>query len=228
MIQTVWLDLDDTLLDFHKAEARALKETLLKLEIVPKEETIARYSQINDAQWKLLEQGKLTRPEILIRRFSLLFDELGIARDAELANAMYKGFLAQGHYFIDGAPALLDALAPKYALYLVSNGNAEVQDSRIQSAGIAKYFQAIFISQRVGFDKPAREFFMRCFAQVPDFAPETAIIIGDSLTSDIQGGIRAGIRTCWFNRAKKPGRVDIKADYEITQLYELPPLLEKL
>lgn len=80
MIQTVWLDLDDTLLDFHKAEARALKETLLKLEIVPKEETIARYSQINDAQWKLLEQGKLTRPEILIRRFSLLFDELGIAR----------------------------------------------------------------------------------------------------------------------------------------------------
>lgn len=228
MIQTVWLDLDDTLLDFHKAEARALKETLLKLEIVPEEATVARYSQINDAQWKLLEQGKLTRPEILIRRFSLLFEELGIVRDAELANTMYKGFLAQGHYFIDGAAALLKALAPQYALYLVSNGNAEVQDSRIQSAGIAKYFQAIFISQRVGFDKPAREFFMRCFAQIPDFVPENAIIVGDSLTSDIQGGIRAGIRTCWFNPGKKPGRADIKADYEITQLCQLPPLLEKL
>ncbi len=228
MIQTVWLDLDDTLLDFHKAEARALRETLLRLEIAPKETTVARYSQINDAQWKLLEQGRFTRAEILVRRFSLLFEELGVVRDAEQANIMYKSFLAQGHYFMDGAPALLEALAPKYALYLVSNGNAEVQESRIQSAGIAKYFRSIFISQRIGFDKPAREFFMRCFTQIPDFVPENAIIVGDSLTSDIQGGKNAGIRTCWFNPVQAPGRTDIRADYEIARLCELPPLLETL
>ncbi len=228
MIQNVLLDLDDTLLDFHKAEAAALKKTLQRLDIVPKEATVTRYSQINDAQWKLLEQGKLTRPEILVRRFSLLFEELGVIRDAELANTLYKSFLAQGHYFIDGAPELLEILAPKYKLYLVSNGNAAVQDSRIQSAGITKYFQQIFISQRIGFDKPAREFFMRCFEKMPGFTEANTIIVGDSLTSDMQGGNNAGIHTCWFNPMKKTHPADIRIDGEITRLEELPLLLESL
>lgn len=228
MIQNVLLDLDDTLLDFHKAEAAALKKTLLQLNIAPKEATIARYSQINDAQWKLLEQGKLSRSEILIRRFSLLFDELGVICDAEHANTLYKSFLAQEHYFIDGALELLETLVPKYRLYLVSNGNAAVQDSRIQSAGIAKYFKQIFISQRVGFDKPSREFFMRCFQEIPGFMPSSTIIVGDSLTSDMRGGNNAGIRTCWFNPMKKPRPEDLVINCEITQLRELPLLLEKL
>lgn len=228
MIRNVLLDLDDTLLDFHKAEAEALKKTLLALDIAPEPAAIARYSQINDAQWKLLEQGIFTRAEILVRRFSLLFEELGVVRDAAEANEIYKGFLSQGHYFIEGAPELLKALAPKYALYLVSNGNAAVQDGRIQSAQIAGYFQKIFISQRVGFDKPAREFFTRCFEQMPGFMPEEAILVGDSLTSDMRGGNNAGIRTCWFNPQGHPRPADISIDYEIARLAELPPLLEKL
>ncbi|MBS1402846.1 MAG: noncanonical pyrimidine nucleotidase, YjjG family [Oscillospiraceae bacterium] len=228
MIKTVLFDLDDTLLDFHKAEAIALRKTLIALEVEPSEATIARYSEINAAQWRLLEEGKLTREQVLTRRFSILFDELGVERSSAQAKKIYEHLLGIGHYFIPGAPEVLAALAPKYDLYLVSNGTATVQESRLESAGIEPYFKNIFISQAIGFDKPQKEFFDRCFAQIPNFVREEAIIVGDSLTSDMRGGCNAGIRTCWFNPHRKPRCAEIPVDYEIAALVELPALLEQI
>lgn len=228
VIKTVLFDLDDTLLDFHKAEAIALRKTLIALELEPSEATIARYSEINAAQWRLLEEGKLTREQVLTRRFSILFDELGVERSSAQAKKIYEHLLGIGHYFIPGAPEVLAALAPKYDLYLVSNGTATVQESRLESAGIEPYFKNIFISQAIGFDKPQKEFFDRCFAQIPNFVREEAIIVGDSLTSDMRGGCNAGIRTCWFNPHRKPRCAEIPVDYEIAALVELPALLEQI
>lgn len=228
VIKTVLFDLDDTLLDFHKAEAIALRKTLIALEVEPSEATIARYSEINAAQWRLLEEGKLTREQVLTRRFSILFDELGVERSSAQAKKIYEHLLGIGHYFIPGAPEVLAALAPKYDLYLVSNGTATVQESRLESAGIEPYFKNIFISQAIGFDKPQKEFFDRCFAQIPNFVREEAIIVGDSLTSDMRGGCNAGIRTCWFNPHRKPRCAEIPVDYEIAALVELPALLEQI
>ena len=228
MRKTVLFDLDDTLLDFHKAEAVALRRTLIELDLEPSEAAVARYSEINAAQWRLLEEGKLTREQVLTRRFALLFDELGVARSSVQAKEIYEHLLGVGHYFIPGAPELLAALAPCYDLYLVSNGTASVQESRLESAGIKPYFRDIFISQLIGADKPQKAFFDRCFTQIPSFSHEEAIIVGDSLTSDMRGGINAGIRTCWFNPHHKPHRVDIPVDYEIAELSELPALLEKI
>lgn len=228
VIKTVLFDLDDTLLDFHKAEAIALRKTLIALEVEPSEATIARYSEINAAQWRLLEEGKLTREQVLTRRFSILFDELGVERSSAQAKKIYEHLLGIGHYFIPGAPEVLAALAPKYDLYLVSNGTATVQESRLESAGIEPYFKNIFISQAIGFDKPQKEFFDRCFAQIPNFVREEAIIVGDSLTSDMRGGCNAGIRTCWFNPHRKPRCAEIPVDYEIAALAELPALLEQI
>lgn len=228
MIKTVLFDLDDTLLDFHQAEAIALRQTLIALELEPEETAIARYSEINAAQWRLLEEGKLTREQVLTRRFSILFDELGVERSSEQAREIYERLLGIGHYFIPGAPEVLAALVPKYDLYLVSNGTASVQESRLKSAGIQPYFKDIFISQVIGFDKPKKEFFDRCFAKIPNFVHEEAIIVGDSLTSDMRGGRNAGIRTCWFNPHKKPRCADIPVDYEIGALPELVTLLAEL
>lgn len=228
MIRTVLFDLDDTLLDFHKAEAIALRQTLIELNLEPEETTITRYSEINAAQWRLLEEGKLTREQVLTRRFAILFEELGVERSSAQAKEIYEHLLGVGHYFIPGAPEVLEALAPDYDLYLVSNGTATVQESRLESAGIKPYFKDIFISQLVGFDKPQKEFFDRCFAQIPNFSREEAIIVGDSLTSDMRGGLNAGIRTCWFNPHQKPRREDIPVDYEIAALSELPALLTEL
>ena len=227
-LPAVLLDLDDTLLDFHKAEAIALTKTLVGMGIEPKESTIKRYSQINARQWELLEEGKATREQVLTNRFEILFEELGIERSGYEARLSYEGHLAVGHYFMDGAQELLETLKGRYVLYIVSNGTAVVQDGRIKSAGISPYFKEIFISELIGFNKPDPEFFRLCFERMEGFEKERCIIVGDSLSSDIKGGINAGINTCWYNPRGKTPREDIKPDYEIKSLNELPKLLEKL
>ncbi|MGN1001512.1 MAG: YjjG family noncanonical pyrimidine nucleotidase [Oscillospiraceae bacterium] len=226
MIKAVLLDSDDTLLDFTKAERIALTKTLLELGIEPADETVALYSRINKAHWEMLERGELTRAQVLTRRFERLFEALGVSGDAAATQKIYEAYLSQGHYFIPGAEELLETLHGHYALYLVSNGNARVQDSRLKSAGIGHWFEEIFISERVGFDKPRPEFFERCFARMPPYEKGEMLIIGDSLTSDIRGGLNAGIHTCWFNPQGRPGREDILPEYTVSSLTEIPALLQ--
>ena len=228
MIRFVFLDLDDTLLDFLKAEAVALRRALREVGLDPTEEVISLYSSINKRHWELLEEKKITRPELLIRRFEVLYDTLGLELSGEKTQSYYGKFLGEGHFFIPGAEDQLEALKGKYRLFLVSNGNIPVQNGRLDSAGIRHYFENIFISEAVGVNKPDKAFFDHCFGAIEGFRPEESIIIGDSLTSDIRGGINAGIQTCWFNPAGKPGRADIVPDYEIRALGELPGLLETL
>lgn len=228
LIKYIFLDLDDTLLDFHLAEHIAIKKSFSAMGVPNDDETIARYSVINRSCWERLEGGEWTRREVLVGRFKLLFTELGISGDPEATQQMYEDELCVGHYFLPGAERLLDALYGKYKLYITSNGTARVQDSRIASSGIARYFDGIFISQRVGADKPSREFFDKVFASIDGFSPHEALIVGDSLTSDIKGGADAGIMTCLYNPKHRPGREDIIPDYEIGSLDELIPLLESI
>jgi len=225
---TVLLDIDDTLLDFHKAEALALAKALREMQVDPAPETIARYSQINKQQWELLEEGLLTRKQVLLRRFEILFQELGLVRSAEKTRDLYERNLSIGHYFMPGAEKLLDDLCGSYALYIVSNGTGSVQAGRIASAGIGRYFEKIFISEEIGYEKPTAAFFERCFAQIPGFDRERALIVGDSLSSDIRGGINAGIMTCWYNPGNKAPRQDITPDFIIHDLAELPGMLAEL
>ena len=228
MVKFILLDLDDTILDFHKAEAIALRGALQELGLQSTDEIISRYSEINNRHWQLLELGRLKRDEVLTRRFTVLFQEFNIDCTGEKARAVYERRLSIGHYFMPGAEDLIKALYGKYLLYIVSNGTATVQDGRIKSAGIARYFNDIFISQRIGHDKPSKEFFESCFARIPDFDRKKAVIIGDSLTSDIQGGLNAGIRTIWYNYRHKPLDGNIIPDYETDSLDSIPALLQEL
>lgn len=228
MIKTILFDLDDTILDFHKAEAIALSGTLTELDITPTPERVSLYSAINAAQWRRLEAGEITRPEVLTTRFQLFFESIGEVRQPERAQALYEARLSEGHYFIDGAIDVLNDLSRDYELYLVSNGNLRVQRGRLQSASISHYFRDIFISEQIGADKPSPLFFERCFARIPDFDRASAIIVGDSLTSDIRGGIRAGIHTCWFNPRRRQPDPDIPAEYEIQTLTDLIPLVRAI
>ncbi len=227
MVEFLLLDLDDTILDFHKAEHIALSKTLRALGLEPTEEVLSRYSLINKAHWERLEKKELTRPQVLVGRFRQLFEEYGIAVEPERCAALYENNLSIGHYFLPGAEEALKALSQKYKLYLVSNGTAKVQAGRLKSANISHYFDIIFVSQEVGADKPDILYFDRCFARISNFEKEKAIIVGDSLTSDIQGGINAGIRTCWVNPKKKPA-TNIVPDYQIESIAQLEALLEKL
>lgn len=222
----IFFDLDNTLLDFNWAERRALSAAFREQGIEPAQELLERYSQINRHHWELLENGMLTREQVLLRRFQALFEELRIEGNAELISERYERLLADGYRFLPGAQALLEELHGRYALYLASNGSASVQDARIRSSGIGKFFDGIFVSEELGADKPSEEFFSLCFSRIPGFDRSRAMMVGDSLTSDIRGGIRSGLQTCWYNPEGRAPNRDIRPDFEIRRLDELPALLE--
>lgn len=226
MFEFLLLDLDDTILDFQKAEHIALSKTLRDFSLEPTEAVCARYSIINKQHWEMLERRELTREQVLVGRFRVLFDEYGIEADPVAARLAYEKNLSVGHYFLPGAKETLELLRKKYRLFLVSNGTAVVQHSRLESAGLKPYFEEVFISQELGANKPAVEFFDRCFARIPDFVKEKALIVGDSLTSDILGGKNAAIATCWVNPTGKPHPDHICPDMTIGYLHQLPQLLE--
>lgn len=228
MVDTIFFDLDNTVLDFSMAEKIALTKTLGNIGIDVTEEILATYRRINQAQWKLLEQGKLTREQVLLRRFELLFDKFDMHADVKAAAEMYEKLLEIGHYFIDGADEVIPRLSTICRLYILTNGSASVQRSRMASADFDRYFKDMFISEEIGFNKPGREYFDHCFERIPDFKRERCVIIGDSLTSDIQGGINAGIKTIWFNPSFQEKDADVEPDYEIHHLREIEDLIKIL
>lgn len=227
MIEILLLDLDDTILDFKKAERIAIGKTIGQFGLEPTEEVLSRYHTINKWHWEQLEKGTLTREEVLVNRFGVLFREFGVEIDATACARAYEANLAIGHYFLPGAEEAVDALSRRYRLFLVSNGTASVQKGRMTSANLYRFFETVFVSQEIGHTKPSKAYFDTCFARIPDFAREKTIIVGDSLSSDIQGGINAGIKTVWVNPEHKSSGT-IRPDYEIEYLHQLPALLEKL
>lgn len=228
MIEFLFLDMDNTILDFDMAERIALPKTLSAFGIQATDELIARYHAINKVCWEMLERGEITRDEVGTRRYAELFAQEGVDGDPQACNDLYLKNLAIGHYFLPGAEETVQRLSKKYRLYIASNGTASVQEGRMTSANLYPYFEKVFISEHLGANKPAKEFFDRSFAQIPDFDPKKAMIVGDSLTSDILGGINAGIATCWVNPGHKPGKPEITPDYEIEGLYQLEELLESI
>lgn len=228
MIEFLFLDLDDTILDFHKAERIAISKTFRDFGIEPTEEVLTRYSQINRHCWHQLELQLWTREQVLVRRFEMLFAEHNIVCDGTQVARAYEKNLAIGHYFLPGAEEAVDALSKKYRLFLASNGTASVQQGRMTSANLYRFFEKVFVSQELGANKPAKEFFERATAQIPGYDPQKALMVGDSLTSDILGGINAGMKTCWVNPKHLPTDPEIPADYEIEALSQLEELLERL
>ena len=228
MYEFLFLDLDDTILDFQKAEHIALSKTLESFGLTPTEEVLKRYNQINRAHWEALERKEMTRAQVLLGRFQMLFREFQLNVDPEKVARIYERNLGIGHWFLPGAEEAVERLSKKYQLYLASNGTASVQKGRMTSANLYRFFEKVFVSQEIGANKPSIEYFERCFAQISGFDKAKAIIVGDSLTSDILGGQNAGITTCWVNPGHKPGREDIRVDYEIEALSQLENLLDSL
>lgn len=228
MMEFLFLDLDDTILDFHKAERLAISRTFRSFGLEPTEQVLERYHVINRLHWERLERGELTRDQVLTGRFQMLFEELGIPAQPQAVAKGYEHNLGLGHYFLPGAKEALDTLRGKYRLFLASNGTASVQHSRLTSAGLYPYFEEVFVSQALGANKPSRAFFDACAARIPGYDPRKALMVGDSLTSDILGGINAGMKTCWVCPRGAQGRPDIVPDYRIEALSQLPELLKTL
>lgn len=229
MIKSVFLDLDDTILDFQKGERRAIYKAFVDMGLPVDDSIINRYIEINLSCWQALERGEMTKDQVLVDRFRLLFDELEITRSADEAQEIYENYLKDEHDFIEGAEELLNRFMAegKYDLYMATNGIPSVQKPRIKDADIAKYFKEIFISEDIGYAKPSKKFFNACFEMIEDFSIDKTIIVGDSLTSDILGGKNSGIKTCHFNPKNRPYG-SIIPDYKINKLSELIDLLDSI
>ena len=228
MFEYLFLDLDDTILDLQKAEHVALSKTLESFGLNPTQEVLTRYNKINKAHWEALERKEMTRDQVLLGRFQMLFREFSVDADPEKVARSYEHNLGIGHWFLPGAEEAVTALSKKYKLYLASNGTASVQKGRMTSANLYRFFEQVFVSEEIGHNKPSKAYFDAAFARIPGFDPEKALMVGDSLTSDIKGGNNAGIRTCWVNPGHAPVKPGIHVDFEIEALHQLPALLEKL
>ena len=192
-------DADGTLLDFHKSEYEALGEALLINGIQPTDEKIKLYSGINDSLWKLHEKGEMTKSVLLVRRFEMLLEALGENADAAKLSSDYINRISGKGYVLEGAEEMCRTLFGKARMVIVTNGLEVVQSGRYARCGIDKYFENVFISDKIGFQKPSVHFFEKVADCIDGFEKSRALIIGDSLTSDIKGGINFGIDTCWYN-----------------------------
>ena len=228
MVEYLFLDLDDTILDFRKGEQMALRRTLGAFSLDASVELVDRYSRINMACWKAMERGEITREALKTLRFEKLFEEFALALDPHAVSDLFMENLAQGHWFLPGAEEALEGLAKKYRLFLASNGTPSVQKGRMTSANLYRFFEQCFVSEELGAHKPSKAFFDAAFARIPDFDPSRAMMVGDSLSADVQGGINAGIRTCWVNTNGYPPKPGIVPDYEIQSLSQLEALLETI
>lgn len=228
MKMTVLLfDIDNTLLDFDKAEYRALGKIFEQHHIEDTKENRAIYSRENKALWRSHEAGEISREELLSTRFAHAFTALGVeeAYDASAVDAAYQVYLAQGHELMDHAMELLDQLKQEETeMYIVSNGTSKVSRPRILESGIAGYFEEIFISEEIGKHKPSKAFFDYVFDHIDQAEEKDFAIVGDTLATDILGGKNAGIKTIWYNPKHLSVQGDLKPDCEIEDLLEIPSL----
>lgn len=220
-------DFDGTLLDFSKAEDKALKAAFARHGYPFSQQDQELFRRINKQLWHQYEQGTITRNQVTDSRFGRLFQAMGIAGDGVEFEREYQKLLAQGHDLIPGAELVLQRLQEKgHRLYGVTNGVAATQKRRMEDSGLNRFFLRVFVSEEVGFQKPDPRFFDFAAQNIPGFSREQALIVGDSLTSDIQGGNLSGIDTCWYQPSGEPPMGDILPTYTITSLMQLLPLLE--
>lgn len=227
-IKAVLWDVDGTLLDFLAAERAAIR-TLFSVYGLGEctDEMIAQYSAINVRWWQALERGEYTKPEILVERFTEFFTARGI--DTALApafNAEYQLRLGDTIEFCPRALETVCALRGRVVQCAVTNGTKVAQDKKLARSGLEKLLDPIFISEVVGAEKPSKDFFAPVFAALDGVKPEEMLIVGDSLTSDIRGGVNAGIQTCWYNPAGHAAPPELRIDYTIRDIAEVLPIVE--
>ncbi len=222
MFQVLLWDVDNTLLDFSAAQRHSLKAQFQKFGLGEcTDEMVARYNEINNHFWRLLERGEITKQQTLIGRFEAFFQNEGITADAAAFCEAYEKGTTDSVWFIENSCDLLASLKGKVKQYAVTNGVLELQRIKLAKSGFDKIFDGVFISDEVGYEKPSMAYFDYVLDRIEPCRKEEMLIIGDSLTSDMTLGNNAGIPTCWYNPHGMPNNRGVKVDYEIRSLNEV-------
>lgn len=220
-------DVDGTLLDFVAAEKAAIQSLFQEFGLGRcTDGMLARYSEINREYWRKLERGEMSKQQILVKRFEDFFREEGLDVSlGEAFNAAYQVRLGDTIVFCDDSKALVESLRGKVRQYVVSNGTVTAQTKKLRRSGFDQLMDGVFLSEELGYEKPAIEFFDHVFREIQAPDKDRVLIVGDSLTSDMEGGFRAGIKTCWYNPEGLPCAAPEKIDYEIQNLQEIKKIL---
>ena len=222
-------DLDHTLLDFDTAEDVALTQLFKEEGIEDIQAYKDYYVPMNKSLWKDLEQKRITKAELINTRFAKLFAHFGIIKDGSYLAERYQFFLAQQGQIFSGAIELLDTLTERgYELYAATNGITAIQTGRLAQSGLAPYFNQIFISEQLKTQKPDALFYEKICHQIDGYSKEKTLMIGDSLTADIQGGNNADIDTIWYNPLHLENHTQVQPTYEVDNYQALLELLDKL
>ena len=221
---TLFFDIDNTLLDFYKAEEMAVKKVLKDFSLPFDDETVKLYSKINKSYWLRFEKGEIKKSDIFENRFKTLLDSINKQGDVPGIAKAYMNNLSEGYFTVEGAVEILEYLKAKgYKLYATTNGTAATQFKRIKNSGLEPFFDKIFVSEEVGHQKPEREYFDYAVANIPEKDRTKILIVGDSQSSDILGGINSGIDTCWYDFENAEQKYP--CTYKINNLYELKSVL---
>ncbi len=228
MIKVVLWDIDATLLDFLAAEKAAIRFCFQKHELGEcSDEMLSRYTAINKRYWEMLERGEMSKADILINRFKEFFALEGIETDCEKEfNDSYQVALGDTICFRDNGYELVKKLQGRYRQFVVTNGTFVAQERKLRKSGIGELVEEAFISDLIGYEKPSIEFFNHVFEKIGPYERQEVLIIGDSLTSDMQGGNNAGIICCWYNPNHLENTKNVKIDYEIDDLWQLEEILK--
>ena len=222
----LWFDADNTLFDYNRAEAIALLTSLQLFGLPFQQRYMDTYRSINQSLWESLERQEI-KPDVLrVRRFELFLEAIHEVGSAEGLSTAYVQQLGLCFDLIDGAYEVLNALHGKSKIAIVTNGLTAVQRSRLELSPIKPFISELIISEEIGAAKPHAAFFEIASARTGNPSKNDVLIIGDSLSSDMQGGVNYGINTCWFNPNAEPKPQDLRVTYEIRRLQDLLTIVD--
>lgn len=223
MISTILIDIDDTLLDFNLCAEWAMEETAKKMKLSLPQGSYSYFKKINDSLWRQMEKKEITSDGIFGVRWDMVSQAIGVVFDGTEFEQYFLEYLSQSAIQVDGAVELLRYLSGKYRIYAASNGPYDQQMRRMKLAKMDCYLNGYFVSEKIGHSKPAKEFFDACYKETQAANLDELLMIGDSLSSDIQGAKAYGIRACWFDKEFKG--TENPADYTVNHLLEIKEFL---
>lgn len=223
-IKVVLIDIDNTLLDFNACAKQAMMQASKEMNVNLPDNVLDTFLPINNSLWARIEQGSLTLDGLHQIRWNMVFSALGIKGDGPSFEKLFKKNLFYTAVKVQGATEMLEYLSQKYILCVASNGPYEQQEYRLNKAGLLKYISKIFVSERANVSKPSPMFFEYCFSQLDGFEPKDVLMIGDSLSADIEGAKKYGMATCWFDYYKTENTSPF-ADYKISNLSDIKTIL---
>lgn len=220
--KTILFDIDDTLLDFQKAQESAFRKLCQTVDLTYDVSYYQTYQVINHGYWQAYEKNQLTKEELLARRFADFFKAFGMSVDGKACDERYRRYLEEGDQLFPATLAVLDKYHQTHQLAIVTNGVEKTQLARLANNGLLNYFaDCIFISDAIGHQKPDPAFFDHVFAKMPNLDKSSTVIVGDTFSADIKGGFDYGIATCWVNPKQLPVQNGMTPSHVISSLAEL-------